>query len=126
MAVADCVIKVPCKGNFFRWWLEFLKPLHHLTDREMDVTAIMIKQYFELSNNIVNNDMLLNSVFFSEENKRKVREEAGITAAYFQCIMSKLKKVKVIKDGKLNPKFIPMINKGSNNFKLMVLFDYDK
>ena len=43
----DNVIALPTSledGNFFRLWVEFLKPLHHLTDREMDVITAFLKK----------------------------------------------------------------------------------
>lgn len=38
------VIPIPSTGNFFKAWLEVLKPLHHLTDREMDLLAEFLKE----------------------------------------------------------------------------------
>jgi hypothetical protein len=37
--------------------------------------------------------------------------------------MGKLRKKNVIIDNKLNPKFIPNIQKDADNFKLLLLFD---
>ena len=59
----------------------------------------------------------------SEVTKRKVREECNISLAHFQVIMGKLRKSKVIENGKINPKFIPNIVEGDNNFTLLLLFE---
>lgn len=34
------IIKIPTSiDNFFRYWMEFLKPFHNLANREMEVAA---------------------------------------------------------------------------------------
>ena len=58
-----------------------------------------------------------------EDTKRKIREECNITQAHFQVIMTKLKKSKVIEDGRINPKYIPRLENDSNNFQLLLSFD---
>lgn len=122
--VADNVIRIPCKveGNFFRLWFQFLAPFHHLTDREMEVAACILKHRFELSKVILDSN-LLDKVVMSEDTKVKIREECDISLAHFQVIISKLKKNKVIIDNKINPKYIPNVN-SDNYFRLMFLFDF--
>lgn len=58
----------------------------------------------------------------SEETKRKVREDCGITLAHFQVIMGKLRKNKVIVDNKINPILIPKLDENSESLQLLVLF----
>lgn len=118
------VISIPTslEGKFFKFWFEFLRPIHHLTEREMDVIASFVKQRYELSK-VIKDDTILDKVTMSEDTKRKVREDCGITLAHFQVIMGKLRKNKVIVDGKINPKFIPNIDEDTKSFKLLLLFD---
>jgi hypothetical protein len=59
----------------------------------------------------------------NEETKRKVREECGITQAHFQVIMTKLKKSKMIDNGRINPKFIPRVEEDAKNFLLLLSFN---
>ena len=59
----------------------------------------------------------------SEDTKRKVREECNITHPHFQVIMGKLRKNKVIVDGKINPRFIPNVNEETGTFQLLLLFE---
>ena len=59
----------------------------------------------------------------SEDTKKKVREECDITLPHFQVIMGKLRKNKVIIDGKINSRFIPNINEETGYFQLMLLFE---
>ena len=102
------IVRVPCSlsRSFFRYWFKFLEPFHKLTDREIDVITSFVKQRYELSKVIKDNE-ILDKVTMSEDTKKKVREECNITLPHFQVIMGKLRKNKVIIDGKINPRFIP-------------------
>ena len=122
---ADSIVRIPCKvdGSFFKYWFMFLKPFHHLTEREMDVITSFVKQRYELSKVIKDNE-ILDKVTMSEDTKRKVREECGITLPHFQIVMSKLRKSKVIIDNKINPRYIPNIKEENSSFKMMLLFDF--
>ena len=115
-------IATSLNGKFFRYWFEFLQPFHKLTDREIDVITSFVKQRYELSKVIKDND-ILDKVTMSEDTKRKVREECNITLPHFQVIMGKLRKNKVIVDGRINPRFIPNIDEETGSFKLLLLFE---
>jgi hypothetical protein len=118
------VIRIPASlnSNFFKYWFLFLEPFHHLTDREMDVIASFVKQRYEL-NKVIKDDNILDKVVMSEDIKQKVREECGISLPHFQVVMGKLRKAKVIVDGKINPKYIPRLEEDGDSFKLLLLFD---
>lgn len=119
------VIRIPAslEGSFFKYWFLFLEPFHNLTAREIDVIACFVKQRFELSK-VIKDDTILDKVVMSEDIKAKVREECNITLPHFQVIMSKLRKNKVILDGRINPKFIPNIVEEEDSFQLLLLFDF--
>lgn len=121
----DSIVRIPCKvdGKFFRYWFEFLTPFHNLTEREMDVITSFVKQRYELSKVIKDNE-ILDKVTMSEDTKKKVREECDISLPHFQVIMGKLRKNKVIIDGKINPRYIPSVDGESGSFKMMLLFDF--
>lgn len=121
----DSIIRVPTKidGSFFRYWFMFLKPFHNLTEREMDVITSFVKQRYGLSKVIKDNE-ILDKVTMSEDTKKKVREECDISLPHFQVILGKLKKNKVIIDGKINPRYIPIVNEENGSFKMMLLFDF--
>lgn len=118
------IVRVPCSlsKSFFRYWFMFLEPFHKLTDREIDVITSFVKQRYELSKVIKDNE-ILDKVTMSEDTKKKVREECNITLPHFQVIMGKLRKNKVIIDGKINPRFIPNINEETGTFQLLLLFE---
>ena len=121
----DSIVRIPCKvdGKFFRYWFEFLQPFHNLTEREMDVITSFVKQRYELSKVIKDNE-ILDKVTMSEDTKKKVREECNISLPHFQVIMGKLRKNKVIIDGKINPRYIPSVDEENGSFKMMLLFDF--
>lgn len=116
-------IRIPCSlSDFFKYWFLFLEPFHNLTNREVDVITSFVRQRYELSKVIKDNE-ILDKVAMSEDVKKKVREECGITLQHFQVIMGKLRKNNVIIDGKINPKFIPHITEENGMFQLLLLFD---
>nr|DAH02075.1 MAG TPA: hypothetical protein [Crassvirales sp.] len=124
MKKPDNIVRIPCSldKSFFRLWFKFLEPFHKLTDREIDVITSFVKQRYELSKVIKDNE-ILDKVTMSEDTKKKVREECNITLPHFQVIMGKLRKNKVIIDGKINPRFIPNIDEETGIFQLLLLFE---
>lgn len=118
------IVRIPCSldKSFFRLWFKFLEPFHKLTDREIDVITSFVNQRYGLSKVIKDNE-ILDKVTMSEDTKKKVREECNITLPHFQVIMGKLRKNKVIVDGKINPRFIPNIDEETDTFQLLLLFE---
>ena len=121
----DNVVRIPCKldYSFFKMWFMFLQPFHRLTEREMEVATSFVKQRYELSK-VVSDNNIVDRLVMSEDTKRKVREECNITLPHFQVIMGKLRKSNIIVDGKLNPRYIPRVIEENGSFKLMLLFDF--
>nr|DAY45787.1 MAG TPA: hypothetical protein [Crassvirales sp.] len=124
MTKANNIVRIPTSlsGKFFRFWFEFLSPFHNLTSREIDVISTFLKERYNLSK-VISDPDILDKVLMGEDIKRKIREECNITTPHFQVIMSKLKKRKVIVDGKINPRFIPNIEEEKGYFQLLLLFE---
>lgn len=101
-------LKMSPEGDFFRYWVEFLRPIHELTKREMDVLAEFLKARYELSKVIIDNDTL-DRVLMSDETKRNIRTSCGISSKHFQVIMSKFRKNGVVKNNKIHLNLIPTI-----------------
>ncbi len=122
---ANNVIRIPTsiKGSFFKYWFMFLRPFHNLTEREMEVITSFVKQRYELSKVIKDNE-ILDKYIMDDDTKKKVREECNISLPHFQVIMGKLRKNKVIIDGKINPRYIPSVKEDNGSFKMMLLFDF--
>lgn len=119
------VVRVPCSlsDSFFRYWFLFLAPFHQLTNREIDVITSFVKQRYELSKVITDNDVL-DRVSLSEDTKKKVREECGLSLPHFQVILGKLRKSGMILENKINPRFIPNVIEKDGYFQLLLLFDF--
>lgn len=114
-------LKMSLDGDFFRAWVEFLKPVHNLTNREMDVFAAFLKTRYELSKGIKDTD-ILNRFLMSEGTKRQIRLECGISPKHFQVIMSKFRKNGVLKDNKIFRNLIPQVTE--EGVGLMVYFSF--
>ena len=121
------VARVPCSlsDSFFKYWFMFWEPFHKLTKREIDVAASLVKTRYELIK-VVKDEAILDKLIMSEDVKKKVREECNIQTQHFQVIMSNLRKHQVIKNGKINPIFIPRIREGENTLQLLFLFDFSQ
>lgn len=118
------IIRIPTSlDDFFKCWLIFLLPLHNLTNREIEVAASLYKKRYELSKNIVNDDVLLDSITLSENSRREIRLKCKLSPTHFQVIMSKLRKVRIIEDNRFNPKFLPNLEADKEQVQLMILFD---
>lgn len=122
-AAVNNVIRIPAsQKKFFRYWYEFLKPFHKLTDREIDVITAFTYERYNLGK-VISDEDILDKVVMSEDTKKKIREEYKVTPAYFQVIMGKLRRNGLIVNNKINPRFIPNITEDNGSFKLMLLFD---
>jgi hypothetical protein len=124
MRGVDKVIPIPSslEKNFFRYWLEFLRPVHNLTDREIDIAACFLKKRYELSKKI-NDSNLLDQILMNEDTKKQIRTECNISLQHFQIIIGKLRKNKIIVNNAINPRLIPKINEENNSAHLLLYFD---
>lgn len=128
MIKPNAVVRIPTTlDNFFKQWLIFLKPFHGLTDRQIDIAAVFLKQRYELSK-VISDEKLLDENVMSESTKRQVREECNITLPHFQVIMGDLKRHKFFINGIINEKYIPKLNpeKEITDFSLMLYFTFEK
>lgn len=123
MSVNTNIVRIPSKSkHFFRYWFEFLRPFHKLTDREIDVITALVQERFNLSKVIFDED-LLDQVVLGEETRKKIMEECNLKYSHFQIIMGKLRANKLIINNKINRKYIPNIEKDAKGFKLVLYFD---
>ena len=124
MGKMNNIIRIPTSidKDFFRFWFEFLKPFHNLTDREMQVASTLLKKRYELGK-VIQDETILDRVVMSEDTKKAVREECNISLSHFQIIMGKLRKSKILINGKINPRFIPNISEEQGSFRLLLNFE---
>lgn len=114
-------LKMSPDGDFFRVWVEFLKPVHKLTNKEMEVLATFLKKRYELSK-AISDPEVLDSVLMSEETRREIRKECNINPKHFQVIMSKFRKRGVLKNNRIFLNLIPTIT--PEGVGLMIYFNF--
>lgn len=124
MMMPDNVVSISTSidSKLFKYWVEFFRPFHHLTDGEMNVLAALLKKRYELSK-VITDQKLLDEFLFSEKTRKEIRESCGITLQHFQVILGKLKKAKVLSGTTINPKMIPHIKEDADTFNLLISFN---
>ena len=124
----DNVVRVPCKlsGKFFKYWFDFLQPLHNLTEREKEVAACYLRKRFELSQSI-SDENILNKYLLSQEITKQIKEECNLKTSHLQVVLTKLRKNGVmIENDAINPKFIPKITQDKNSFSSLIYYDFNE
>lgn len=117
-------IFLPCtKSSFFRVWMEFLTPYHKLAMREKDVAAKILSQYFKLKEQC-SDPVILKELLWSQSSRLDMRTSLDMSQPHFQMVLGKLREQGVIKDGDINPRYIPHIRPDSSTFELRIVFDY--
>jgi len=121
----DKAVRIPCRlsDDFFKYWLLFIQPLHSLTPKIIDVAACLLKNRYLLSKSIID-DNILNKFLMGTEMKEKMLNELKITVTSYNVALNKLKKAGFLVDGKIEPKFIPVIKPGAKSFNFLLYFDF--
>lgn len=116
-------IRVPCtRDNFYKIWLTFLMPLHKLTTKSTEVASELLRHRYLLSK-AISDPVLLNKVLMGQETRTEIMKKCNITSSNFYVVMGKLKKADFLKDGGINPKFIPDSVMNSNSYQLHIMFN---
>lgn len=114
-------LKMSPEGDFFKLWVEFLKPVHKLTEKEMEVLALYLKYRYMLGKKI-SDPKVIDNILMSLDTRKVIREQCGIKNRHLNVILSKFRKNGVIRDGKLYQYLIPTISKEGAG--LMVCFSF--
>lgn len=124
MAKNTSVFRIPTNinGDFFRYYLEFLTPIHKLTSRETDVFAAFLKERYRLSK-LIPDDSIVSKLMMSPDTHRVLMESCEMSSSHFQVVFSKLRKLGYIKDGAVDKRFIPDIDPETDKFNLIFYFD---
>ena len=124
MAKNTSVFRIPTNidGDFFRYYLEFLTPIHKLTSRETDVFAAFLKERYRLSK-LIPDDSIVSKLMMSPDTHRVLMEACEMSSSHFQVIFSKLRKLGYIKDGSVDKRFVPDIDPTTDKFNLIFYFD---
>ena len=125
MVRIDKAIQVPCKlsSNFFHVWLTFFAPIHKITTGVMRIAAELLKYHYILSKNILDNKILNNYLFTSEDIRNKIVETCGISLSNYHVSINKLKQNNFITEEGINPKYIPPIREEDNKINVLFMFE---
>lgn len=88
----------------------------------MEVLAAILNKRQQLSESISDAE-LLDKVLLNTSTRAEIMQECNISKLHIQVIYNRFKKIGVIQDGRLNPKYIPNVVKGETAFQLLFLFD---
>lgn len=112
--------------EFFKKWLEFILPFHHMTPKEMDIVSAYLYKRYELSAAIKDND-LLDRVTMGSDFRDEVRALCDMSLNQFQVLLCKLRKRGVLVNDRIHPKLIPnlVVDNNTGSFKLLLLFDFE-
>lgn len=89
----------------------------------MQVAVSLLRERYYLSKKIIGDPNLLNKVLMGEDVCKKIRAEHGLSLQHFYVVKSKLTNKKFLINNQINPRLIPNIIEGQNEFKLLFLFD---
>lgn len=122
----DNVVRIPTSINdgFFKYWFDFLHPIHNLTNRETEVIACLARHRYELSK-VIKDDAILDRETMGDSVRKEVIEELKITPSFYQQILGKLKKNNIIVNNVINPRFLPELSEDSNEFRLLLKFELE-
>ena len=131
------ILPVDCSGekDFFDLWIEYLTPKHHLTKSEQKFLAACLRQRYELSKGI-SDENVLDETALNEIYRTKIRKELNISTQQMQNVIAKLKKLHILIPRnfpfsdklsyyKIAPSFIPSY-KEDESFLLLLVFKNGK
>lgn len=121
------VIKIETKigMEFFKKWLEFILPFHHMTPKEMDIVSAYLYKRYQLSAAIKDYD-LLDRVTMGSDFRDEVRSLCDMSLNQFQVLLCKLRKRGIFVNDRIHPKLIPNLvtDNTTESFKLLLLFKF--
>lgn len=122
--MASSVTRIPCSyKQFFKYWLLFTAPLHHLQNKHIEVLACILMKRFELSQ-MITDDNIIDAYLFSTDIREQILLENNLERNVFQVSLTALRKAGYLsKDNKVNKKLIPSITKDDKQFDFAVIFD---
>jgi len=122
------IAKIPTKFDldFFILWLSFLKPFHKLANKEMHVLAAFLLKRHELSL-LVKDEKILGDLIRSIDVRKAIRDSINMNVSQFNIACTKLKKIGALVDNVPDKRFVPNIEDGSKEYRLILIFDlHDK
>lgn len=120
------IVSVPTDLDlqFFKYWVEFLRPLHKINPRDVEVMAMLLYKRHQLSK-VIQDEKVLNTTLMSSKVRKEIRTELNIPSNYFQVMLKHLRDKKAIIGDCINPKFIPKLDDTLGDYKLIVQFSFN-
>ena len=109
------------EGDFFKVWVAFLKPIHDLTKKEMEVLAAYLQERYRINKKVKDLD-IVDNILLSNKVRKTICKQCGIKPKYLNVILSKFRKNGVIRNEKLFLNLIPSIDK--DGARLMINFSF--
>ena len=107
--------------NCIMQFLMITKPMHKLTNQEINVLGALLYQYIVNKNNFKREEDLWKYVF-DYDTKQKIKDQLDMGNAVFQNTLTSLRKKKVLVDNKVVALFIPNIENNDEAFELTFRF----
>lgn len=107
--------------KFYGEWLLWLRPLHKLTDREMEIAALMLECMQYLSSK-VRDEAKRGKIVTSIESRKAMSDMIGMSDQYFGMLYGGLRKKGFIIGDVINPLFIPRIESGDSSYAITINF----
>ena len=114
-------LKMSPDGDFFRAWVDFHRPIHELTPREMDVLAAFLKKRWELGKKN-KDDESLDRDLMSEEVRTQIANECNMKMRHLRVTLSAFRKRGILVNEKFITTLLPTITK--DGVGLMIYFNF--
>lgn len=102
-------------------FLMITKPMHKLTNQEINVLGALLYQYLINKPNFKREEDLWRYVF-DYDTKQKIKDKIGMGNAVFQNVLTALRKKKVLVDNRIVALYIPNIESKDEAFELTFRF----
>lgn len=101
--------------QFFKLWINMIQPFLKIRKQEIDMLAKMLYYRYKISCT-VEDKTLIDSLLFSEENRKIMREELKYEVYTFNNNLTILRKKKLVIGKSINLAIVPNLDKGFENF----------
>lgn len=91
------VFRIPSKTikEFYTQWIDFLTPIHGLSNKNKEILVEILVYRYELSQKI-SSEELLNDVLLNEDSKKYLKEKMNLKGNYLQVALFTLAEHKVL------------------------------
>ena len=101
--------------QFFKLWINMIQPFLKLRKQEVDMLAKILYYRYKISCNVTDKSAI-DKLLFSEDNRKKMREELGYEAYTFNNNLVVLRKKKLINGKSVNLSIVPNVEEDFQSF----------